>query len=84
MWRHLAWQLVPEAFVGAPGATDDTPLPDPSQAALLALVRARPDDAAALLEEARSTADAADNQAMLTAVAHAARAAGVEFKPHTF
>lgn len=37
-WRHLAWQLVPEAFVGAAG-DDGTPLPDAAQAGLLALVR---------------------------------------------
>lgn len=38
-WRHLAWQLVPESFVGAPGAEADAPLPGPSEAALLAMVR---------------------------------------------
>ncbi len=38
-WRHLAWQLVPEAFVGAPDAAEDAALPGPTEAALLALVR---------------------------------------------
>jgi tetratricopeptide (TPR) repeat protein len=52
--------------------------------ALLTLVRARPEQAEALLAEAWEIADRGDNQAMVTAVAQAARSAGVPLAPHIF
>lgn len=38
IWRNLAWQLTPETFVGTQ-IDDSTNVPDPANAALLALVR---------------------------------------------
>ncbi len=36
LWRHLAWQMLPETFVGVPGSES---VPDAAQASLLAMVR---------------------------------------------
>jgi len=52
--------------------------------AWLALARAEPDRASQHLHDARDLADRTNNEAMITAVAHAARAAGVTFEPYTF
>ena len=39
-WRHLAWQLLPETFVGTDAGKDEVDLPSPSNASLLAMLRA--------------------------------------------
>ena len=52
--------------------------------AWLALARAEPERASQHLHDARDLADRTNNQAMITAVAHAARAAGVVFEPYSF
>ncbi len=52
--------------------------------ALLALARAAPQRAEELLSRALAIADEANNQAMITAVARAAKAAGVAFAPREF
>jgi len=39
IWRNLAWQLLPETFVGAVGQPSQDALPDAANAALLAMVR---------------------------------------------
>ena len=39
LWRNLAWQLLPETFVGAATQQAQEPVPDAANAALLAMVR---------------------------------------------
>lgn len=52
--------------------------------ALLALARIDPDHAAARILDAHAVADAANDENLVTAVAHAARAAGVRLPPPEF